>query len=315
MIGNRIRTFCGLVLIGFTFSAFSYDEPIVNLGYTSFLDGGPPAGPGLYYQNYFQYYTADKLTDKNGKKLPFPNTNLNATVDINQLIYLTKKELLGGKLGLNAIFPWVLDISVDDGLLNHKLDAVDGASDLFIGPAIQYDPIMRKDGKGPRYVQRIEVDFVAPIGRYSKYAISPSTNFFSVNPYWAATLWITPKWDVSWRLHYLWNAKSYHPKAEFGPEARNSQAGQAVFMNFATDYEVTEQFHAGINGYAFDQITDTKVNGTNVPGRRERIWAIGPGMLFSITKNQFLFMNMYFEQGAINHSEGTNAIVRYVAHF
>ncbi|CDZ77440.1 Protein involved in meta-pathway of phenol degradation [Legionella massiliensis] len=310
-----LASFAGLLCLTLPSVALAYDEPVVNLGYTSFLDGGPPSGPGFYFQNYFQYYTANRLNDKNGNKLPFPENDLRVTADILQLIYLSTKKVLGANLGISAVLPSVLHARVNDGLPNPVLRAADGIGDLTIGPALQFDPIMRKNGQGPLFVQRFEFDVIVPIGHYdSEFSINPSANFWSINPYWASTLWITPKWAASMRLHYLWNAKNKDPSG-FGPTVHSTQAGQAVFANIATDFAVTEKFHLGINSYVFNQFTNTRVNGQGVAGREEKVWAIGPGMLYGLTKNQFVFFNLYIERGARNHSQGTNGIIRYVLHF
>ncbi|MBA2657914.1 MAG: transporter [Tatlockia sp.] len=311
-----ISCFLGVFCILGSTLAYAYDQPVVNLGYTSFLDGGPPAGPGFYFQNYYQYYYSDRFNDDKGDRLPFPLTKLRVNADILQLIYLSTKRILGASLGVSAVLPTVLSASVDDGLPQSVLKATTGIGDLTIGPALQFDPIMRKDGKTPLFVQRFELDTIVPIGHYdSNFAIMPSANFWSITPYWAATLWMTPKWAFSTRIHYLWNAKNRDPNISFGTKISSTQAGQAFYGNFATDYAITEQFHLGINGYLFNQFTNTKVNGVGVTGRQEKIWAIGPGILYGLTKNQFLFFNLYFEQGARNRTQGTNAILRYALHF
>lgn len=314
---NRIvQGLGGLICLLITSTLFAYEEPIVNLGYTSFLDGGPPSGPGLYFQDYLQYYTTDRFNDDNGNPLPLPRTDLDVTVNITQLIYVSKYKIFGASLGMSALMPWVMSAKVDDGLNNFALRSQTGNGDLFIGPALQFDPIMRSNGQGPLFVHRLDLDIVVPVGQYDRTrAINPGSNFWSLNPYWAATLWMTPKWTTSIRFHYLWNAKNTDPNVVFGPNAQNTQAGQAVFANIATEYGFTDQLHIGINGYFFDQITDTRVNGIEIPNRREHVWAIGPGMLYGITKEQFLFFNVYFEQDARNRPQGTDFVLRYAVHF
>ncbi|HDV0594402.1 TPA: transporter, partial [Acinetobacter baumannii] len=52
-----------------------------------------------------------------------------------------------------------------------------------------------------------------------------------------------------------------------------------------------------------------------VKGRREQVWAIGPGAMYSFSKNDHLVANAYFEQDTENRPEGTRLQVRYVHHF
>ena len=91
------RTFAGTCLfVFFSLSARAYDLPPLNLGYTSYLDGAPPAGPGWYFQQYVQFYNNGKLKDGNGDDLLLPTSptdlesvELDVTSAISQLIYLS----------------------------------------------------------------------------------------------------------------------------------------------------------------------------------------------------------------------------------
>lgn len=283
-------------------AANAFDQPSVNLGFTSFLDGGPPAGPGYYFTEYLQYYTSDKLVD-----LPVPGAEVEAFVSLNQFIYQSDQVLLlGGKWGLDIIQPIVhLDSSPipDNGT---------GLGDLLVGPYLQWDPIMGEHG--PLFMHRIELQTIYPTGEYdSDKALNPGSNFFSFNPYWAGTVFFGPKVTSSFRLHYLWNDENDSPNT---PGAtKETQAGQAVHANFAADYELLpRQLRVGVNGYYLRQITDSKVDGKDVPGEEE-VLGIGPGALYSFSQDTHLFANVYVETEAAYRPEGERYVLRLVHHF
>jgi anthranilate 1,2-dioxygenase (deaminating, decarboxylating) large subunit len=294
--------------------AQAYDEPAVNLGFTSFLDGGPPAGPGFYFTEYLQYYHGGKFADPNGDSIVLPGAiepDVDVFISLSQLIYQSdKKVLFGGKWGLDLILPIVgFDLDPDQPFIS---DNNPGMGDLLIGPYLQWDPIMGK--KGPVFMHRFEFQMLVPTGKYdNKENLNPGSNFFSIDPYWAATWFPTPKCTLSWRIHYLWNDKNNDPFVGYG--ASDARAGQAIHLNFATSYELMpKRLRAGINGYYFKQITDSQVGGVDVAGK-EQVFGIGPGMIYSFSQNDHLFLNVYFEMAAENRTEGERVNLRWVHHF
>ena len=126
---KRICTFVLVfsLLVGLSLTtAQAYDLPAVNLGFTSFLDGGPPAGPGHYFTQYVQYYHSVQFKDSDGYSLlsppytPIPpaDEELDAWIFLTQYIYQSDREvLLGGKWGIDVIIPMV-SLDLDYGVPN-----------------------------------------------------------------------------------------------------------------------------------------------------------------------------------------------------
>ena len=305
---SRLGCFSALAALLVASTALAYDEPAVNLGFTSFLDGIPPAGPGFYFAQYVQFYTSDKLPD-----LPFPgDPKLDAWISLSQVIYQSGKVLpTGASWGLDLILPAA---AFDLDAAGTPLTANDGLGDLLVGPYLQWAPIMGKNG--PVFVHRIELQTILPTGDYDKTSsINPGNNVVSLDPYWAATWFITPKWTVSGRLHYLWNDENSDPNVP-DPAVHDTQAGSAIHANFAAEYEViAKHLRVGLNGYAFRQLEDSKANGNSIGGGKEQVVGLGPGALWSFSQDNHLFLNVYVETSAENRPEGERVNVRYVHHF
>jgi hypothetical protein len=283
----------------------AFDQPSVNLGFTSFMDGGPPAGPGWYFTEYIQYYTADKLAD-----YPVVKTDVDAWISLNQLIYQSDQELfLGGKWGIDVIVPLVY-LDADPA----APDNAGGVGDVLVGPFLQWDPIMGPNG--PRFMHRVELQMIFPTGKYDKNdALNPGSNFFSFNPYWAGTYFFTPKLTATARVHYLWNAKNDDPWTGLPGTPGDAQAGEAVHANFAMSYElIPKKLRAGVNGYYLRQTNDSEWSGRSVSGREQAL-GIGPGALWSLSPDTHLFFNAYFESHVHTRPEGDRFNVRLVHHF
>ena len=299
--------------------SIGFEEPSVNLGASTFFDGmavisEQKADSGFYFNQYFQYYSANRFNDSQGSARPGA-PDLYAYTSLTQLIYLMEKpEVLGGKLGIDALIPLVsLKPSPDNTMLNANPQVL---GDLSIGPAIQFNPIMH--GTNPLFMHRIDLDVIVPTGAYDRqFAFNPGANFVSFNPYWAASLFLGSKIVTSCRIHYLWNDVNKQPDlALYPPGTKQVQAGQAVHFNYDLAYALFDhRLYAGFNGYYLKQFTPTKINDVAVSGLEEQVLGLGPGAVFNLNENAHFYLNLYFETAVENRSSGTRLNALFTYHF
>lgn len=290
--------------VGFVWAA-DIPLPPVNLGDTSFEDG--IAFPGWLVEETMGYYHAGQFNDHQGNKISGSNkaTTQSATTHV---AYLSKLRLLGGFYGAEFLLP-LADVDLDTSFGPNERER--GVGDLIVSPFI----LQWTDHKlfGMPYFHRFVCAVTLPTGKYDRdRPVNIGNNMVSINPYYAFTIMPSDKIEVSARLHYLWNSENDDPFVGLG--AGTIQPGQAVHANFAVSYELVKGLRLGIDGYALQQITEDKVDGSSLTKSEERVFGIGPGIKWS-GKGVSLYLNSYFETGAENRSEGSKVVFRLAKAF
>ena len=285
-----------------------YGLPGINLGFTNILDGGPVRPyPGIYWQQYLQYYTTQRFLNAQGKPLGgFPSPRYRALNTVTQFVYQFNYSMpLHSMPGFSVTLPTVLYSKVNRNLLNIESSG-SGFGNLGFGLFLQWPAIMHK-GR-PLFIHRLSFDFSIPFGKNKlpQKQINPSTTAFSCAPHWAATLYFSEKWSFSWRLHYLWNAQN---------EKINFRAGDAMYCNLSLEYEALPRFYIAAVGYALGQLHNNRANGVTIPDSKERVFGVGPGIAYFVTRDIVFFSYLYLEAGARNRTQGTSFITRLVMHF
>jgi hypothetical protein len=288
-------------------SVASAVEPPVNTGGTSFMDGfGDPRGSGLSYMQYARFSTAGSIKDANGNDIgAFVNPRLNVFASLNQFLYTFKTDGWMAHPGVYFILPLV-SLNSSFGAGGPQLqDNGFGMGDLLIGSYLQFETVTTADHR-PLFAHRADIAVQAPTGKYdATKQINPGTNTWAINPSWAATLMPFARFEITTRFNYLYNFQNSNP----GGGMMSTQAGQAIFDNFALAYEILPfnpertgaySLRAGLNGYYLKQFTQSSMNGVKQSSSEEQVLGLGPGAMWVATRNDAFFVNLYFETAVEN---------------
>lgn len=304
---KKYRGLC--ILLFFVTELVGYGLPNLGLGYVNILEGGPVRpNPGIYWQNWIQYYTTKRFLDDKGKPLNgVPSPHVRDLEYVTDFAYQFEKKLvLGGMPGFEMVLPFTLVSKIDKHNALNIETSGSGVGDLGLAAYVQW-PALFHNGRHI-FIHRLEFGFSTPVGKNKlpTKQINPSRAFFYCGPTWSATLYISHKWNVSWDIDYVWCAKS--EKIDF-------RAGDAIFGNYSLAYEPVPQLYVAAVGYFLKQLHNNKSLGVTVPHSKERIFGIGPGIAYFHSKDLIFFSYLYLEAGVRNRTQGTNFISRLVLHF
>jgi hypothetical protein len=282
--------------------------PIINLGATTFRDGFLPTNPGCAYFQYFRRNSWNEIHDKDGHDVAaFKRLDIEATAGASQLACATPIKIFAGTLGFETLVP-IANLSSSSNPSGIVLqDNGFGLGDIFFATYLQMPPVMQ-NGR-PIYSQRFELTFIAPVGKFdSDKDLNQGSGYWSVNPYWAATWFPLPKWELTWRAHYLYNFPTTNIATSLVPNVqdlfKSGQAGQAAWVNFTLGYAVTGKASIGLTGYYLRQLTDDQLNGRSYSGGKEEALYMGPGFHYEFNAKNAMNINVYLPVDDENRPSG-----------
>jgi len=292
-----------IVLTGLCGSpAQAFNQPPLNLGLTDILDGGVP-GVGTFFTEYVQVYQSDEFKDNNGNDIPgFPRVS--NILSMNQLVHVYKHKLLGAHIGVDVLLPVV---SINGGSLPTNPGVL---GDLTAGPFLQW-----LDTKllGRPFVQRLELDFTFPTGQYDKnYALNPGSNLWVIEPYYAFTWFLTPKFSTSWRIHYTISTKNDEVSpSPFNGFSTEVTPGQVFHFNYSFEYEFWKGLRGAVAGYYLKQLTEDEGSSGDISNSEEQVFAIGPALHYFFSDKFSAGLKTQWESSTENRPEGNRTTLRF----
>jgi hypothetical protein len=261
-------------------------------GAEDFMAGAVPP-PGVYFLNYFEYYSANKFKIKGAGDMP--NFNLKLTADVLRLLYVTKQQIFGGFWGMHIFVPFMnVDVTLPVG----------SQSKFAVGDIIIDPFILSWHTKNWHFVTGL--DIFIPTGQYDKNRLANvGRNYWTFEPIVGITYLSDSGFEVSSKFMYDFNTKN---------NDSDYASGQEFHFDYTVGYKIKD-WSLGIGGYYYKQITNDKQYGQTVgDGFKGQVFAIGPQVKFDY-KKMSLILKYQWETAVENRPQGNNFWFKFVYAF
>jgi hypothetical protein len=305
-----------LLLTSFTLAAPAKSLPdtisppkAINLGRTSFFDGFGRTDEGFTWLQYGRYEDLDRITDAEGQNSRlFKSPSIQIFSEITQIAYSSNWHPFGGDVvGFTVAVPFISLTSSFTANSPVKLNSNgSGIGDLMWGPGYQ-SRVYRKHGR-PVLSFRVQLMVSSPTGGFkASDSLNQGSGFWGINPYIAITYLPTSRLEMSTRLNYQYSFRSSNfsnPPQIPGVIYTSGQAGQIVYGNFASSYEVAKEIRLGFNGYFLQSLNPNQTNDRVVPGSEVSEVSLGPGGRYTFDSDNALNVNLYVPVVSRNGTSG-----------
>lgn len=246
----------------------------------------PPPGATEFY-GYGLYYSAQRVRDDHGDKVPGVAVNLFAQAP--RLVH-TWGVTFGGVAVSSGIVGETADVKVKAGGLH---------DDTFGLTLVGIEPFDLTASWGNLHVLS-GTHFYIAVGRYDREALANSTtNYDALAQQFALTWTPTPRWDLSVNPNIEFNLRNH---------ATGYRSGDQFGLTWGVSYrpfETNQKLQLGLNGFHIRQLADDRSHGTPVPGgNRLRKTAIGPQAVYSFTPAAVLLAKWQHEFDVRNGPQG-----------
>ncbi len=290
------------LVVGFVFKltpAFAQRQPLYIPGFVGGMNSAVQPYPGIYLQEFAYQYYAEGIKDQNGETI-LPNLNLDLTLWVNLLSWVSPYQLLKGHYGINLIVPFSNPI-IDFGSEVNREASSFGLSDIYFEP-------LSLGWNFPRLGVLFSYGFYAPSGRYTPGAtdnLGRGTWTHQLNA--GATVFLDKKRTLS--ITNNLRGEIHHQTEDI-----DLTLGDAITWEWAVGKTFAQVLDVAAEGYGQWQVTDNTGSAALLPNDHGKILGAGGelGVVMPKIKSRFS-MRVYREFGGELRTQGIGVFLNFAA--